>query len=147
VPTVHDPVVLQTLRSRIQSLRPDSPRRWGKMSVDQMLWHVSEALATAVGEITVPRQKRAMPAPLLKFFVLNMPWPKGAPTHPSWLCDAERYDFESEKARCLRLLETFCCKSVDSSWPDSPTFGRVDGRFLSRLQAKHLDHHLKQFSA
>ena len=146
MPVVHDPAVFQTLRSRIESLRPDAQRRWGKMTVNQMLWHVNEALATAIGEVQVPAQKSPMPASLLRFLVLNVPWPRGARTHPSYVA-GHRCDFESEKARCLRLLEAFRGKAIDSSWPESPTFGRVDGQFQSRLQAKHLDHHLKQFSA
>jgi hypothetical protein len=116
------------------------------MTVDQMLWHVNQALASAIGEIQIPRQKSPMPAAFVRFFVLNVPWPKGSPTHPSYVA-GQRYDFETEKARCLELVESFCCKKIDSSWPESPSFGRVTGRFQSRLQAKHLDHHLKQFSA
>ena len=146
MPFFHDSTVRKSLRARVESLMPDSPRRWGKMTVDQMLWHVNEALSVAIGEVTVPPQPRNMPAPLLKFLVLNVPWPKSAPTHPSFVA-GQRHDFASEKARLLRLVDAFCGKSIESSWPDSPTFGPVDGRFMSRLQAKHLDHHLKQFNA
>ena len=117
------------------------------MSVDQMLWHVNEALATAIGEIQMPRQRSVMPPAFLRFVVLNVPWPKGAPTHPSYVAAGKRCDFETEKTRCLRLLEAFCRKGIDSSWPESPSFGRVSGRFQSRFQARHLDHHLRQFSA
>jgi hypothetical protein len=45
------------------------------------------------------------------------------------------------------MPDTFCRKPIDAPWPELPSFGRVTGRFQSRLQAKHLDHHLKQFSA
>jgi hypothetical protein len=36
---------------------------------------------------------------------------------------------------------------MESAWPESPIFGRVTGKFNSRLQAKHVDHHLRQFGA
>ena len=37
---------------RLKALRPDAQRRWGKMSVAQMLWHVNEAMEGALGRIT-----------------------------------------------------------------------------------------------
>jgi hypothetical protein len=146
MPLLHDPAVARTLRARVEALKPDAARRWGKMTVDQMLWHVNQALSSAIGEIQVPRDKRPIPSVVLQFLVLSVPWPNGSPTHPSFVA-GERHDFATEKARCLRLIEAFCCKRIDSSWPDSGSFGPVTGRFQSRLQAKHLDHHLKQFSA
>jgi hypothetical protein len=36
-------------------------------------------------------------------------------------------------------------KRLDEDWPENPIFGKVSGTDISRLQAKHLDHHLKQF--
>jgi hypothetical protein len=34
---LHDSAVLADLKRRLDALRPDAPRRWGTMSVDQML--------------------------------------------------------------------------------------------------------------
>ena len=146
MPMLHDPAVRDTFRNRIQALRPDAPRQWGKMSVDQMLWHVNAALSSILGKTTHEPVKSPLPAPVFRFLVLNMPWPKGSPTHPDYIAGA-RYDFDGEKARCLALLEEFTRKSVDSPWPASPLFGKVTGTFASRLQAKHVDHHLRQFGA
>jgi hypothetical protein len=36
---------------------------------------------------------------------------------------------------------------MDDPWPTSGILGGMTGREWSRLEAKHLDHHLKQFSA
>jgi hypothetical protein len=143
---LHDPEVSRAIRARVQRLSPDAVRRWGKMSVDQMLWHVNETMRAALGQTTPPPDKRPIPHSLLRLLVLAAPWPKGAPTHPSFVC-GERYDFEEQRALCLRLMETFVARDIEAPWPVSPTFGRVKGRFMSRLHAKHLDHHLKQFSA
>jgi hypothetical protein len=38
-------------------------------------------------------------------------------------------------------------RPVDGEWPDDPSFGRVSGKFASKLHAKHLDHHFRQFGA
>ena len=44
---LHDPAIRDAIRARLQTLRPDAPRKFGKMTVDQMLWHVNQALAQA----------------------------------------------------------------------------------------------------
>ena len=62
-------------------------RRWGKMSVAQMLWHVNEAMEGALGRIQMDATKPPipLPRPVLKFLVLNAPWGKGAPTLKRWI--------------------------------------------------------------
>lgn len=144
MPFLHDLQYRSHIENRLQKLRTDAQPRWGKMSVDQMLWHVNEALALALGRITAPPQKSPLPRSLLKFLVLSVPWPKGAPTI-SALEARQRSDFEEERARCLQLLKTFAAKGLADAWPTNPVFGRVSGEFTSKLQAKHLDHHLRQF--
>jgi hypothetical protein len=144
MPILHDSTVRTTLRSRIAALSPNATRRWGKMTIDQMLWHCNQALADAIdGNLSKPNPS-PIPRPLLRFLVVNTPWPKGAPTNPAFMA-GDRHDFSAEKARCLDLIDRFAQKQIDGEWPESHTFGPVSGRFMSRLQAKHLDHHLKQF--
>jgi hypothetical protein len=133
------------IEQRVRALGAGSVRRWGKMSVGQMLWHVNEAMEGALGRIAVPPQAVPLPRPILKFIVLNMPWPKGAPTVKRWLPQNDSYDFSRERERCLRLIDEIAARPLDEPWPDSPTLGRMKGRQVSRLQAKHLNHHLTQF--
>jgi hypothetical protein len=144
MPLLHDPATCATIRARVDALRPDAVRQWGKMTVDQMLRHLNIALGATLGQGSHRPLKAPMPAPLFRFFAVNVPWPKGAPTHPDF-CVGERCDFNAEKARCLTLIDEFVKKPIDSEWPESPLFGRVTGKFNSRLQAKHVDHHLRQF--
>jgi hypothetical protein len=147
VPQLHDAQYKTEILRRLGALRPDSERRWGKMSVSQMLWHVNEAMEGALGRIQAEPMKVPLPRPLLKFLVLNAPWGKGAPTLKRWIPKAETYDFTAERDRCCRLLEEIASKSMDDAWADSPTLGRMTGRDVSRLHAKHLNHHLTQFGA
>ena len=141
---LHDENYRSQIIERIRRLRRDTPRRWGKMSADQMLWHVNGGLLMALGQIDVPPRRLPMPRPLVRFFVLNLPWPKGVPTMPMFVASGS-YDFESERARCLRLIDQLAAKRLDERWPAHPLLGQVSGRDASRLQARHLDHHLKQF--
>lgn len=143
---LHDPMVRDAIRSRISALNAGSPRAWGKMTPDQMLWHCNTTLEAAMGRHPHPPMKVPMPKFLLKFVVLNLPWPKGSPTHPEWVA-GDRYDFDAEQARCLTLIDEFTRTPLESSiWAPSPGFGAMSGRDQSRLAANHLDHHLRQFS-
>ena len=146
MPTLHDPSVRRTLESRLEAIRADSPRQWGQMSVGQMLWHVNQIMAASLGESTLKSQKSPIPAPILKFFLIYMPWPKSAPTNKSAVPDCE-YDIDAERARCKELIAKFVSRPIDGEWPVDPSFGPVSGKFASKLQAKHLDHHFRQFSA
>ncbi|HEY2376422.1 MAG TPA: hypothetical protein VGH98_10660 [Gemmatimonadaceae bacterium] len=146
MPLLHDPQTRATLRSRLESLQPTAVRQWGKMTPDQMLKHVDIALSVCLGQTTFAPGRMPLPGPLFRFFAANFPFPKGAPTHPDFRV-SERCDFAAEKARCLTLLDEFARKPIDSAWPESPIFGKVTGKFNSRVQAKHLDHHLRQFGA
>jgi hypothetical protein len=116
------------------------------MTADQMLRHVNIALDVALGHTTYPAMKMPVPGPLFRFFAYNFPMPKGAPTHPDFIV-SERCDFGAEQARCVSLLDEFARTRIDGDWPQSPIFGRVTGKFNSHVQAKHVDHHLRQFGA
>jgi hypothetical protein len=143
---LHDPAVRDAIRARVQKLSPNANRKWGKMSVDQMLWHVNEALRNALGEWAPKDMRILLPKPVLRFVVLNLPWVKGAPTAPEFVA-GKRYDFEAERSRCLRLIDEFTSRSIDAlNWGHSAAFGDLSGRQWSQLHAKHLDHHLNQFS-
>ena len=143
---LHDPAVRNSIEARLNAIRADSPRQWGQMSVDQMLWHVNQFLAASLGDQTLEVQKSSIPAPLMKFILIYMPWPKSAPTNRSAIPKGQ-HDLEAERARCRELIAKFVSKPVDDAWPADPNFGPVDGTFASRLHAKHLDHHFRQFSS
>jgi hypothetical protein len=142
---LHDAQYKADVLRRVEALRPDTRGRWGRMSVSQMLWHVSEALDGALGRTDPTPEQVPLPRPLMKFIVINLPWPKGAPTLKRWEARNDNYDFAAERARCVRLIHELTSKSLDSAWPDSPSLGRMTGKDVSRLQAKHLNHHLTQF--
>jgi hypothetical protein len=117
------------------------------MSVDQMLHHINHALRSALGrEVATLEVSLPLPKPILKFLVLHVPWPPGSPTAPEWISDS-RYDFDSEKRQALSLIAEVASRPLDSAWPRHSMFGDVGGRYWSQVNAKHLDHHLRQFSA
>ncbi len=146
MPKLHDPAVCESIKSRLNAVTADSARKWGSMTADQMMWHLGRGLEQCMGRLDARDEKPAvaMPKPLLRFFVFNMPWPKNAPSMRVLLANG-RYDLEEERARCLRLIDEFTSRPLEKAWPVHPTLGDLSGEQYSRLQAKHLNHHLRQF--
>ena len=143
---LHDPAVRASIEVRLNTLSPDSRRQWGTLTADQMLWHVNQFLGAALGENTLPVQKAPLPLPLMRFMLLYLPWPKSAPTNAGAVAKGE-HDFEVERACCRALIGQFASRPLESEWPVDPTFGAAGGKFASKLQARHLDHHFRQFGA
>lgn len=143
-PLLHDPAVRNSTLARVAKLTPDTQHKWGKMTVDQMLWHVSQSLAQSLGQIPSMRNRVPVPKWLSKLVAFNFPWPKGTPTPPD-LVAVDHYAFESERQRCLQLIDAFTATDLNGTWTPSASFGRLTGREWSRFQAKHVDHHLRQF--
>jgi Protein of unknown function (DUF1569) len=142
---LHDPATREAIKARIVALRPDSPRRWGRMTTDQMLWHLNAGIDNCLGRHHVEPLRLPLPHALVKFVVLNLPWRKGkTPTAREFLA-REQYDFEAEKAKLLHLIDEVTARPLDGAWPDSPFMGPMTGKDWSRMGAKHLDHHLTQF--
>ena len=141
---LHDPTIRSSICARVDKLTQDTQRKWGKMTVDQMLWHVSQSLAQSLGQI--PSMPNRVPVPnwLSKFVAFNLPWPKGTPTPPD-LVAVDHFAFDEERQRCLTLIEAFTARDLNVTRTPSASFGRLTGREWSRFQAKHLDHHLRQF--
>lgn len=145
MPLLHDPAVRTGLCARIKVLRPDARRRWGKMDVDQMFWHLNSSLALTLGEIPCEPEDNFLTRHVLKRVVLYGPWPKGRIETLKEVRATERYDAEAERQRLLELVETFAARDLTVQWPRHPLFGQVRGPEVSHLHARHIDHHLQQF--
>ncbi len=143
---LHDQRACAEITDRVQSLRAESPRKWGRMTVDQMVWHMNQGLLSSLGQLQMERQRAPLPTFIFKPMVLSLPWPKGAPTAPEYLAVSE-HDFAREQTRCLRLVADFTRRALDERWVRHAAFGPMSGRDWSRLMYKHMDHHLRQFSS
>ena len=74
---IHDPAVRREIESRLAALRPDSQRKWGSMTPDQMLWHLNQFLEFALGEGKYQPQKLPLPMPASpKTLLVNTTWPE-----------------------------------------------------------------------
>ena len=70
--TVSDPAKLEQLVARLNALAPDTPRRWGTLTVGEMLCHLADATASVMDPASseVDRQR-----PIIKWIALSSPLP------------------------------------------------------------------------
>lgn len=147
--SLYDPAGLAAVLARIDALRADSPRQWGKMEIAQMLRHCQQPLRVALGELPL---KRSLIGVLFgrmakRQLLADQPWKHGQPTAPEFVVRAP-CDFATEKSALRALVERFGSggPGVLTKLPH-PFFGPMTADEWQTLQWKHLDHHLRQFGA
>jgi hypothetical protein len=143
------PDATEEIKQRIQNLRPNSDRLWGKMEVAQMLAHCCVTMEVALGEKNPPRMLIGrILGPLVKpVFTNEKPLKKNTPTHKSFLVIDQR-NFEKEKFRLIELIDRFSNGGPERVTSHPHTFfGKLTPIEWSTGMYKHLDHHLSQFGA
>lgn len=148
--SVFDKNNLDEITRRIESLRPDSVRQWGKMDVAQMMAHCSHPLEQATGKSPAKNESNFFTRVVIRWFVLRMvkqgSFARNAPTSPSFVI-ADKRAFDAEKTRLLQNLRDFYAKGQQGELGAHPSFGKFDNQQWGSITYVHLDHHLKQFSA
>jgi hypothetical protein len=135
----------RALDARLARLTPDARGQWGAFDAPRMLCHITDAVRTAIGEVTcVPKQSPLRHAPINSLVMFYLPWPKSAPTAPELL--ARKPDtWEKEVARFRAAVDTLTKRPKDGAWPVHAAFGRLSGAQWGRLLYRHTDHHFTQF--
>jgi hypothetical protein len=138
----------EEIKTRLERLRPDSPRQWGKMTPAQALAHCAASMEMALGETRPPQMLIGrLLGRIIKPLALgdNKPMKRNSPTVPSFVVADER-DFTAERARLTNLIDRFSAGGPDActTHPHS-FFGRLRPQEWAILMYKHLDHHLRQF--
>jgi hypothetical protein len=138
---------------RLGAVRPNSVRRWGRMSAHQMVCHLSDGFLMGLGEKPVTRGSRLPPWAIVKWFALYtpVPWP-AARIRTSPELDQESQgtrpaEFAADVARLRQLVELFTARGGALEWPSHPIFGRMSAGAWLRWGYLHMDHHLRQFGA
>lgn len=145
--TLFDGVARAEINKRVGALRPDAQRKWGTMTVEKMLAHVADGLRAALGELAVePKNTPFRFAPIRYLILYVLPFPKGAPTAPELLA-RQPESIETEIRAVQSLLERLAQRANQETWPVHGAFGKMSGQDWGVLHYRHLDHHLRQFSA
>jgi hypothetical protein len=138
---------------RLRSVRPDTERRWGRMTAHQMICHLADVCRMAIGETPVRETSSALTRTIVKWMALYLPlrWRTGILTSPELdQCagaGTRPGQFAADVADVEALLTTLSRRGATAKWPAHPVFGRLSHSQWMRWAYLHTDHHLRQFGA
>ena len=146
--TLADPKDLDDVRARLLALRLEDERRWGVMTLGEMVCHVRGAFRTAMGEIPSAPIKMPIPRAVVKAAALwaPMPWKQDFATVPALkrgTAEMQTGDFEQDRAEAVSEMERFC--RPEQQRVDHAFFGPMSYGDWMRWGFLHTDHHLRQF--
>jgi len=139
------------LEAPLDALRPGTHRRWGRMSVEGMVCHLTDSFLAVLGERPAGRVPKLHERTLMRWIALStpVPWPKGVPTIDAR--DQERggtppESLEPDKARLRQVIDRFLV-GIEAGTMAHPLFGEMSAAEWGRWAYRHMDHHFRQFSA
>ena len=146
---VFDAKDAQEYINRINNLTPETQRKWGKMSVDQVLAHLNVAY-----DLTFTPEKFPKPNFIAKFLLSRfvkpkitneIPYKQSLPTSPVFIIADER-NFEEEKAKLIGNIQRVQQLGKEAfEGKENINFGKMTAQDWNNMFAKHLNHHLDQF--
>jgi hypothetical protein len=153
VKTLVQPADKAEILRRLRDVRPDSTRRWGRMSAPQMVCHLGDAFRMALGQKEVSHHSGILSRTVVKWIALYAPlrWPSGIVTRPE--IDQQLGgctkpgDFGADVKQVEGLVAVFTGRGSGVIWPEHPIFGAMSEGDWMRWGYLHVDHHLRQFGA
>lgn len=150
--TLASPECKAEILRRLQTVRPDAPRRWGRMSAHQMVCHLHDSFLAVTGRRSISPATGLFQRTFLKWLALYAPlrWPPGVRTRPE--VDQEiggtpPGDFARDVADLRMMLDIITTQPGCFDGQAHPIFGRMSHRDWMRWAYLHMDHHLHQFGA
>src|SRR5258708_1214158 len=135
---------------RLRLVKPESGRRWGKMTAGQMIFPLNDSFKASIGNRSPTPDNNILGPNLIKWVAIYLPirWPHGGPTRPE--NDQETggtkpTEFASDVRELEALVDRLTRGEKDFSWGRHPLFGRMPERDWLRWGYLHMDHHLRQF--
>lgn len=138
------------LIQRLRGARPDSARRWGRMTAHQMVCHLSDNFRMALGQKRTSDASSPLRRTLVKWLALYTPlrWRPGIVTTPEVdqeMGGTKPVEFSADVKEAEDLLVLVASRAGSANWPRHPVFGRMSERDWMRWAYLHTDHHLRQF--
>jgi hypothetical protein len=145
--TLADPGAVAHCCARLDQLAPDAQRRWGRMSVHQMICHLNDSFKVAAGERQVSRAPAPIPRSVIKWLALRspLPWAHNVPTRPEIAQGrggTAPADWEQDRRELRDLIATFPSRREFGS---HPMFGPMTWDDWQIWAYRHVDHHFRQF--
>jgi uncharacterized protein DUF1569 len=140
------------IRKRLHALRPDSARRWGRMSPHQAVCHLTDSFRMGMGRKDVSPATSVFQRTVVKWVALYLPlrWPPGIQTRPEVDQDhggTRPAAFAADLADLEALMDLVIAQARGFEWHPHPIFGRMSEAEWMRWGYLHMDHHLRQFGA
>ncbi|QFG53145.1 DUF1569 domain-containing protein [Chryseobacterium sp.] len=139
----------QNYIDRINNLTPETQRKWGKMTVDQVLAHMNVPYS-----FIFEPEKQKKPGMIAKFLlknfvkpkvVNNIPYKQNIPTSPVFIISDAR-NFEEEKKKLIGNIQRVQQLGREAfEGKTNSSFGILTAQEWNNMLAKHLNHHLQQF--
>jgi hypothetical protein len=155
--SLSNPTDKQRIVERLGLIHLSSSRQWGRMTVNQMICHLSDSFRVVMGEKVWKTERISVtPIPMPQWFVkwvaleAPMKWPHGLKTRPEVdpeIGGSRPTQFEQDRADLLKLTERFTQQPREFEWQPHPMFGMMSDRDWMRWGYLHMDHHLRQFGA
>jgi hypothetical protein len=147
--TFSNPRDVEEILRRVRTLRPDNPRRWGRMSAHQMVCHLNDAFRMAVGERPTAGAPNVLQRTLIKWVALHLPlrWRPGIVTVPEIdqeIGGTRPADFAADLSELELRINTIAGRRR-ATWASHPIFGPLSEAQWLRWSYLHVDHHLRQF--
>jgi len=153
VKTLAGPRDKDEILHRLRSVRPESARRWGRMSAHQMVCHLSDSFRMGMGHKPVSHATGLLQRTIVKWIALYLPlrWPGGRlvtrPEIDQELAGTKPGDFAADVAELEALVGLVTAQTPGFDWPPHPIFGRMSAADWLRWGYLHTDHHFRQFGA
>lgn len=152
--TLRNPADADEILRRLEQVRPESPRRWGRMTAHQMVCHLADGLRLYMCE----RDAAMLPALAIQRKVMKwgalwapVPWPHGFKTMPELEQNGgggtKPQEFAEDVQKLRELTERFVRLPQDFAFRPHPFFGAMSHAEYMRLAYLHADHHFRQFGA
>jgi len=132
------------IKERLNAIKPETSRVWGKMETPQMFKHCQLPLITGINKEPVKPKVGLMARIFKKSMYSDRLWKKNMLT-PKRFRMVDHYDFNNEKQKLSDLIDAFHARKVDQDWQPHPMFGDFTKDQWGKMQYKHLDHHFRQF--
>ena len=142
---LNEQAVIQLIH-RVMKLTPTAEAIWGRMTVDEMLYHcnlTNNEILHAKPYSKKPKLKQLF----LKFIVMHLlrKIPRRAKINSKFLKQKEQdLSFEAEKKCFIERITQFSQHS-QAIYGKHPVFGRLSTKEWQHFVWMHMDHHLRQF--
>jgi hypothetical protein len=144
-----DAVTLAETAGRLGGLTPDSKRRWGTLTPNEMLCHLADSFDGVIRSGVSARRVPVWKSTVVKWIALYLPihWPHGVRTRAA--VDPRRDGtrpaaFDGDLQRTVQSMNLFA-DHAGREWGGHPIFGPLSTLEWMRWGYLHADHHLRQF--